>query len=89
MVYHRSLSIIQRSFAKHLARFFKRLNMYDIIFAVKFAAMMLAFVLGLSCIVMACISTKQGQEAIRERVEYGFMGVSGVAVSALLLYAIS
>ncbi|MEM0910270.1 MAG: hypothetical protein AAGJ37_04805 [Pseudomonadota bacterium] len=63
--------------------------MYDILFGLKFGTMMLAFILGLSCIIMASISTKQGQEAMKERVEYGFMGISGVAISALMLYAMS
>lgn len=63
--------------------------MYDILFGFKFGVMMIAFILGLSCIIMAAISTKQGGEAMRERVEYGFMGVSGVAISALMLYALS
>ena len=63
--------------------------MYDVLFGFKFAAMMVAFILGLSCIIMAAISTKHGKEAVIERVEYGFMGVSGVAISALMLYALS
>lgn len=54
-----------------------------------FAALLLALILGLSCIVMACISTKKGAEAIKERIEYGFFGVSGLAVMGLLAYAIS
>lgn len=51
------------------------------------AALFISLILGLSCVAMACLSTKKGAEAIKERVEYGFMGVSGLAIMALLVYA--
>lgn len=53
-----------------------------------FGAMMLSAILGLSCIVMAIISTKTGAEAYKERIEYGFFGVSGLGIMAVLLYAL-
>jgi len=52
-----------------------------------FAAMILALILGVSCIVMAFISNKSGAEALKERIEYGFMGISGLAITGLLAYA--
>jgi hypothetical protein len=52
-----------------------------------FGATVLALVLGLTCIVMAVISGKSGAEGMREKIEYGFMGVSGLAITALLGYA--
>ncbi|MGB3726234.1 MAG: hypothetical protein WA981_10750 [Glaciecola sp.] len=61
--------------------------MNDLITTVLFGAMMLALVLGLSCIVMSVTSTKQGPEALKERIEYGFFGVTGLALTALLAYA--
>ena len=45
-----------------------------------FGAMLLALILGLSCIVMAFLSSKNGAEALKERIEYGFLGVSDVGI---------
>lgn len=52
-----------------------------------FGATAVALVLGLSCIVMAFLSGKTGAEGMREKIEYGFMGFSGLAVALLLGYA--
>lgn len=52
-----------------------------------FGLMMLALVLGLSCIVMAFLSEKKGAEALKERIEFGFFGVSGLAIMGLLAFA--
>ncbi len=52
-----------------------------------FGATVLALVLGLSCIVMAFLSGKTGAEGMREKIEYGFMGVSGLTITLLLGYA--
>ncbi len=52
-----------------------------------FGATAVAFVLGLSCIVMAFLSGKKGAEGMREKIEYGFMGFSGLAITLLLGYA--
>jgi hypothetical protein len=54
-----------------------------------FGAMILALVLGLSCIVMAFLSSKTGLDAYKERIEYGFMGVSGLGIMGLLAYALA
>ncbi|MGQ8366602.1 hypothetical protein [Glaciecola sp. 1036] len=62
--------------------------MGEIVFTLKFAVFILALVLGLSCIVMGFLSTKSGAEAMKERIEYGFLGVSGLAVTGLMLYAL-
>lgn len=61
--------------------------MNELLTTVLSGAMMLALVLGLSCIVMSFLSDKSGAEAIKERIEYGFFGVSGLAITALLAYA--
>ncbi|MBT1451126.1 hypothetical protein KJ365_09560 [Glaciecola sp. XM2] len=63
--------------------------MNELVGTVLFGVMMLALVLGLSCIVMAIISTKKGQEAFQERIEYGFLGVTGLVITGLLAYALS
>ncbi|MFC4701700.1 hypothetical protein ACFO4O_16205 [Glaciecola siphonariae] len=63
--------------------------MLEILNLFKFALLLIAFVLGISCIVMAIISDKSGQEALQERIEYGFMGVSGLVITLLMVYAIS
>jgi hypothetical protein len=52
-----------------------------------FGATAVALVLGLSCIVMAFLSGKTGAEGMREKIEYGFMGVSGLTITFLLGYA--
>jgi len=52
-----------------------------------FGATVLALVLGVSCVVMAFLSGKTGAEGMREKIEYGFMGVSGLAITLLLGYA--
>lgn len=54
-----------------------------------FGAMMLSLVLGISCIVMAILSTKTGTQAYQERIEYGFFGVSALGIMALLAYALA
>lgn len=54
-----------------------------------FGAMMLALVLGVSCIVMAVLSTKTGAEVYKERIEYGFFGVSCLGIMGLLIYALA
>ncbi|MFT5543987.1 MAG: hypothetical protein ACI97K_003135 [Glaciecola sp.] len=61
--------------------------MNGILSGLLFGATLLAMVLGLTCIVMAFLTGKTGAEAMRERIEYGFMGVSGLVVSLLLAYA--
>ena len=53
-----------------------------------FGAAVLTLVLGLSCIIMAVLSTKTGAAAYKERIEYGFLGVSSLGVMGLLTYAI-
>lgn len=63
--------------------------MNELLGTLKFGLMMLALVLGLSCIVMSIISTKSGKEAFQERIEYGVMGVSGLVIAGLLAYALS
>lgn len=52
-----------------------------------FGATLIALVLGLTCVVMAFLTGKSGAEGMREKIEYGFMGVSGLAVTLLLAYA--
>jgi ABC-type Fe3+ transport system permease subunit len=63
--------------------------MFEILNTLKFGLMAAALVLGISCIVMAFISDKSGAQALQERIEYGFMGVSGLVIFGLLAYALS
>ena len=53
-----------------------------------FGAVVLSLVLGISCIAMAVSSTKTGPEMYKERIEYGFFGVSSLSIMAILIYAI-
>lgn len=61
--------------------------MNEILSTLLFGLTIVTLVLGLSCILMGVLSDKNGAEAIKERVEYGFMGVAGLAVTGLLFYA--
>ncbi|GAC29243.1 hypothetical protein [Brumicola pallidula] len=61
--------------------------MNDILSGFLFGATAVALVLGLSCIVMAFLTGKTGAEGLREKIEYGFMGLSGLAITLLLAYA--
>jgi len=63
--------------------------MNEILATLLSGATMLALILGLSCIIMAVITTKNGSEALKERIEYGMFGVSGLAISILLVVASS
>lgn len=63
--------------------------MIELFTTLKFGLMMLALVLGLSCIVMTFISTKSGKDALQERIEYGVFGVSGIVLGLLMAYALS
>jgi hypothetical protein len=62
-------------------------KMQDFVNAILFAGAALGLILGLSCIIMGFLSDKAGAEAIQERIEYGFFGVSGLVVTLLLAYA--
>jgi hypothetical protein len=54
-----------------------------------FGALILALVLGISFIVMACFTGKSGAEAYKERIEYGFFGVTSLGIMGLLAYLIA
>lgn len=54
-----------------------------------FGALILTLVLGFSFIIMAFLSNKTGTEAYKERIEYGFFGVSSFGIMGLLAYAIA
>lgn len=56
--------------------------------AVLFGLMLVAFVLGLSSIIMGFFQPAGGN-VIKHRIEYGFFGVSGLIATALMFYAIS
>ena len=57
--------------------------------AIVFGVGVLAFVLGIASIVMAVISTKATESGMQEKVEYGFFGVAGLVVFALMGYALA
>lgn len=48
-----------------------------------------AMVLGLSSIIMGVITDKQGAEALKERIEYGFLGVSSLVICGLMGYLLA
>lgn len=62
--------------------------MGDWISAIAFGIGILALVLGLSSIIMAFIADKTGN-GMQEKVEYGFFGVTGFVIFALMGYALA
>lgn len=56
--------------------------------AVAFGIGILALVLGLTSIIMAFIADKSGN-GMQEKVEYGFFGITGFVIFALMGYALA
>ncbi|MEG3766805.1 hypothetical protein [Alteromonas sp. 14N.309.X.WAT.G.H12] len=56
--------------------------------AIGFGVGLVAFVLGISSIIMGFISEKAGAEGMQEKIEYGFFGVTGLICCAVMLYAL-
>lgn len=61
--------------------------MGDWISAFIFGLALVAFVLGVSCVIMGFLTPKN-EEVMKKKVEYGFFGVAGLVLSALFLYAL-
>ncbi len=58
--------------------------------AVMFGVALLAFVLGISNVIMAAMAPQaEGQEATKERVEQIFFGISGIVLCVLFSYGIA
>ncbi|WP_088332592.1 hypothetical protein [Lacimicrobium sp. SS2-24] len=58
--------------------------------AILFGFALLAFVLGLSSILMAVIHKPvEAGDAMKSKVEYGFFGVTGLVLGLLFIYALS
>ncbi|WP_416307331.1 hypothetical protein [Neptunicella sp. SCSIO 80796] len=54
-----------------------------------FGAMLVAFVLGLTSLIMSFMNQPvSAEESIKLKVEYGFFGISGIIISMVLAYAI-
>jgi hypothetical protein len=53
-----------------------------------FGLALITFVLGISSIIMSLLSPAQGQNVMQAKVEYGFFGFSGLALSMLFVYAL-
>lgn len=66
--------------------------MIDILLALAdsllFGALILTMVLGITCLAMAVLSTKSGAEVYKERIEYGFFGVTSFGFMGLIVYLI-
>ena len=55
-----------------------------------FGLVVIAFVLGLSSIIMGFIHQPQATEdTMKGKIEFGFFGVAGLVVSAVLTYGLS
>jgi hypothetical protein len=61
--------------------------MGEIISTVLFGLTIVALVLSVSSIFMGLTTDKAGAEALKERVEYIFMGVAGLTIAGLLFIA--
>ena len=57
--------------------------------AVLFGVALVAFVLGVSSILLGVFSNKTGSERMQEKIEYGFFGVSGIVVCLVMGYALA
>lgn len=57
--------------------------------AIGFGILVVAFVLGVSSLIMAAMIDKQSETAMQQRVEYGFFGISGLVIFLLLSYALA
>ena len=55
--------------------------------ALLFGVALIAFVLGLSSIIMGFLTSSNGENVMQQRIEYGFFGVSGLVVCILMGYA--
>ena len=57
--------------------------------AILFGFALIAFVLGLSSIIMGFLPQPSAHGAMKNRIEYGFFGVSGIVLFILFVYALS
>lgn len=57
--------------------------------AILFGCALVAFVLGISSIIMGFIVQPNQQDVIQSRVEYGFFGITGIVLFSLFWYALS
>lgn len=57
--------------------------------SIVFGIGILAFVLGISSIIMAFIATRSTPSGMQEKIEYGFFGVSGLIFCGLIGYALA
>jgi hypothetical protein len=55
--------------------------------AILFGCALVAFVLGISSVIMGFLPQEDGQSVMKNRIEYGFFGVTGLVVFALFMYA--
>ncbi|MBU2976628.1 hypothetical protein [Alteromonas sp. C1M14] len=56
--------------------------------AIGFGVGLVAFVLGMSSIIMGFMTEKVGAEGMQEKIEYGFFGVTGLICCVLMAYAL-
>lgn len=57
--------------------------------ALGFGVLVVAFVLGVSSLIMTAMIDKNSEKFMQQRVEYGFFGVSGLVIFLLLSYALA
>ncbi|WP_018983759.1 hypothetical protein [Salinimonas chungwhensis] len=57
--------------------------------AIGFGIGLLAFVLGMTSIIMGFMGGGAGAKGMQHKIEYGFFGISGLVVSLLMGYALA
>ncbi|WP_340679470.1 hypothetical protein [Paraglaciecola sp.] len=53
-----------------------------------FGLALIAFVLGLSSLIMSALPQPAGAEVMKSKVEYSFFGIAGIVVGIVCAYAI-
>ena len=79
-------------FFMHNARFEQSTgiqHMNEWVSALIFGVAVVAFVLGLSSIIMGMMVSSEGENPMAERIEYGYLGVSGLVFCLLMVYLLA
>lgn len=57
--------------------------------ALMFGFALVAFVLGISSVIMGFLPQAEGANGLKEKIEYGFFGITGLVICIMLSYAIA
>ena len=85
-------SLGERFFFRHNARSNaadRKKQMSDWVNAIVFGIALIAFVIGMSSIIMGFVTGNDGENVMQERIEYGFFGVSSLVLCLLMGYLLA